>query len=173
MDIVREAPAEDGFTRASVYIAGRETGYRHAGRGRPVLILSGDDSIHGRLAAALSSVARVIVPERIEGDDSTSTVSWIRGLLDGLGLERAGLVADKANGLVAITLALADPFRVDRVALLVDGEAVVDGVGMEERLESTGQRVLIVGRPAGARDTGATAGPAWIGRLMSLMGAPE
>lgn len=175
MDIVRDMTGWTGFTRASVFVGGRETVYRHTGRGRPVLILAGDHSTRC-LAAVLGSVARVIVPERIEGDDSTSTASWICGLLDGLGLEGAAIVADERHGLAAMALVIADPFRVDRVALLVDGETLVAGVGIEDRLESTGQRVLLVGRPAGSAADGSTAGPVmsnrqegWVGRVVNLL----
>jgi hypothetical protein len=143
MGIDWEIACDPPLVRASVIIKGVETIYDRAGVGRPVLVLAVDASLRFRTASALVPAARVIVPE-LRTDEAGG--AWLHGLLDGLGVDGVGIVADEVWAVAALELALIDPWRVDRLAILhrpgTSGFLPPDG--LEESLESAGQRLLLI-----------------------------
>jgi pimeloyl-ACP methyl ester carboxylesterase len=123
---------------AVVQIGSVETAYRRAGSGRTVLLLVGEgDAAVDWLFEQLAVRFRTIAPLRPGGIDEGGYATldlWLRGLIDGLGLQRPALVAGVADARSLLRFATIDPERVDRIALVVDGEtgrgrdsALVDG----------------------------------------------
>ena len=119
--------------RAVLTAGGVETTYVRMGMGRTVLVLrSGDrDDRPSPLVAALADRFRVIAPVRPaalrDGGDGASGdafATWLRDLLDGLGLDGATIVAEGAVAVPTLAFALADPLRVRRVALFMDDAAL-------------------------------------------------
>lgn len=112
----RATPARAALTVGSV-----ETEYLRTGAGRPVLILTPAIAAaveRGRIPDSLRD-CRLIVPTRTTIDalampaDGAPFAHWLRGLIDGLGLDRLTVVA---------SLALADEVR--RFAAANPGEIV-------------------------------------------------
>lgn len=170
-----ELPGNEGVVQAGDV----ETRYRRAGQGPAVLLLGTHelgDARHAALFLALARAFRVTRPQPFPVDRPrgarapTRPVSaWLRGLMDGLGLERASIVADDAFGVVALGFATAEPDRVDRLVLL-DGDLrdpAIPGAAHEDRLRASGHPLLIVrwGR-AGSPDGDAEAGLAAVLRFL-------
>ena len=121
----------------------RETAYRRAGQGEPVLLLAARESASStELFGALARSHRVYAPvlptgvgEAPTGRARPELTAWLRGFLDALGVTRISIMADETIGAAAIAFALLDSCRVARVALLlgpVSGEspdAVYDSLG--------------------------------------------
>lgn len=105
-----------GVVEAVVWTGGVETPYRRAGGGPAVLLLLwGDGADHGgdSLFTALATEFRVIAPLRLPRvDGSGGWESWLRGLIDGLGLDRPPLVVDAALAPEAERCAGVDPGRI-------------------------------------------------------------
>jgi pimeloyl-ACP methyl ester carboxylesterase len=108
--------------QAVVQVGPVEVAYRRAGAGAPVVLLH--DGEHGAaLAAALFDVLatrfRVIAPDAPPAAAAGVTLArWLRGLIDGLGLERPSIVAAEEVGVAVLAFAMDDPDRVDRLAIL-------------------------------------------------------
>lgn len=105
-----------------------ETAYRRAGNGAAVLLLGAGGGEMEWPFEALAARYRVVAPARPvigpEGDSDGGNV-WLRGVIDGLGLDRPGVVAGAGDGPWLLAFAAIDPHRVGRVVLLSDGEAHV------------------------------------------------
>lgn len=89
-----------------------ETTYHRAGAGAPVLLLFAeglDDPVAARLFAALSGHFRVIAPVIPAG---VAFAPWLRDLIDGLGLDRPGLVSEESLASSSLQFTLGDPDRV-------------------------------------------------------------
>ncbi len=116
--------------KAVLTSGGIETRYHRAGHGAPVLLLA-DSPFPGasidRLFEGLAGSFRVIRPEVPEtqpgarADRSAPPVgsTWIRELIDGLGLVSCALVAEGRLSHPATWLAFSDTPRVSHLALLV------------------------------------------------------
>jgi pimeloyl-ACP methyl ester carboxylesterase len=93
-----------------------ETPYRRAGVGEPVLILAGlaegeaGEWLFGQLAQRFRTIAPVL-PAEVELE------AWLRGLIDGLGLDQPALVASTAIGAGLLRFVALDPGRAGRLAL--------------------------------------------------------
>lgn len=110
---------------AVVWTGGEETPYRRAGHGTPVLLLgAGAEDGDATLLLALAREFRVIAPGRLPpggaGDEAWG--GWLRGLIDGLGLDRPLLVADDHLAPTLDRCARTDPGRI-RAVLPVRAEA--------------------------------------------------
>lgn len=110
--------------RAFLHAGGVTTEYRRAGRGATAVLLvepEWTETLLSRLAAAF----RVLVPEvpapRPTDTDPSGRLAfclWLRAFFDGLGVERASLVAGAAHGAGALAFALLEEDLVDRLVLL-------------------------------------------------------
>ena len=102
----------------------RETPYRRAGHGEPVLLLVARDSTPTmELFGALAQRHRVYMPilphPTSEAQPAFSDFAdWLRGFLDGLGVARISIVTDEIIGAAAAEFALQEPFRVSAFHLI-------------------------------------------------------
>lgn len=117
---------------AAVWVGGEETPYRRGGDGAPVLLLlPGAGAGEGGLFAVLAAEFRVIAPLRLPryggpggpggpvgdgvGGAASPWESWLRGLIDGLGLGRPPLVVDAALVAEVERCSRVDPGRIRAV----------------------------------------------------------
>ncbi|MFE7057059.1 alpha/beta fold hydrolase [Streptomyces californicus] len=135
-------------------IGGRNIFAAETGDGPPVLLLHGGGpgasgvSNYTRNITELAKEYRVIVPDLpgygrstkgVDGSDPFGHLAdGIRGLLDGLGLEKAHLVGNSYGGACALRLALDTPNRVDRMVLMGPG-----GIGTTRSLPTPGLNSLL------------------------------
>lgn len=124
-----------GMARAVVSHGAVETRYRRAGHGPPVVFLGfsfDDDSRVPGPLVPLIDCCRVIVPEHSSivplessfGPDSALFTGWLRGFLEGLGIEGARVVAASRLGVALAHFLVTYPGEIDRL-LLVDATADV------------------------------------------------
>ncbi len=111
------------------------TPYARAGRGPTVLLLvsgrAAGQATRERLLRELAPAFRVIAPEPprcCAGEEApcpltrAQTRAWLRDLVDGLGLARPALVADRRMAPAALAFALAEPERAGPLLVLARGE---------------------------------------------------
>jgi hypothetical protein len=103
-----------------VHAGAMETRYRRAGQGPQLLLLGpgadGEGEV-GWVAGAIPPLVdrfRVFVPE-VPADASPD---WLRGMIDGLGLDRPGVVADATLGELVARFLETDADRLERVAIV-------------------------------------------------------
>jgi pimeloyl-ACP methyl ester carboxylesterase len=150
-------------TIAAVVHTGRhETAYRRAGAGLPVVLLTGareaelGDWLFGQLARRFRTIAPVLPPGMDPGVGARAgggpdLDEWLRGVIDGLGLERPALVGGPAWGFHLLRFQAVDPHRVRRLALV---QPVVSGAAppLLELPDDAGSGAplpaLVVGLPA-------------------------
>jgi hypothetical protein len=109
-----------------VHAGAMETRYRRAGQGPQLLLLAtggeGQREVEW-LAGAIPPLVdrfRVFVPE-VPADAGPA---WLRGMIDGLGLDRPGVVADATLGELVARFLETDAERLERVAIVhPDGAA--------------------------------------------------
>jgi pimeloyl-ACP methyl ester carboxylesterase len=112
-----------------VRVRDRVMRYRRVGAGRPLVVLRGaadGDALWPELDAPLAARFRVLVPELPEGCDDLA--AWIGAFLEGVGLDRVTLLAAEPCCLAALEVALLDPHRVERLALVPAGVATETGL---------------------------------------------
>lgn len=129
-------------TRASVIVGTHETPYLRLGRGAPALYLAPnaerETTSAWDVATALAATRRVTLlepppttphasPHAAHAARSASLpafgpafATWLTGLLDGLGIARAAIIAAEVYALRVLHFALAHGDRVERVVLLTD-----------------------------------------------------
>ena len=115
----------------TVSVAGMTMSFREGGdpAGPAIVLLHGGSSsavTWDRLAAALTAAGRHVIAADLRGHGGSSRTGDyplqgyggdIRGLMDALGIETAGLVGHSLGGYVASTIAQLDPARVTRLVL--------------------------------------------------------
>jgi 2-hydroxymuconate-semialdehyde hydrolase len=113
-----------------VDVAGRPVRVHEAGSGPAVLLLHGSGpgttaaAAWGPLAAALAGRHRVIAPDFAgfgESEGPTGRAAWtaqMLGLLHVLGVERLAVVGNSMGGAIALSLAVARPGAVTRIAAI-------------------------------------------------------
>jgi pimeloyl-ACP methyl ester carboxylesterase len=160
-----------------------ETSYRRAGAGGPVLLLIGateaamGDWLFEQLAGQFRIIAPVL-PPCVDGGDSTAPPGddhelelWLRGLIDGLGLERPALVGGAARGAGLLRFMVRDPERVGRVALVHPvgpGPMAPTDVILGAAAAGDAHPVLVLGLPGAGDRSGRTAA---VGRLVRFLAA--
>jgi hypothetical protein len=83
---------------AVVQVGTVETGYRRAGRGPSVLLLTtAAPDTADEVFAALAVHFRVIQPAWPAGLSTADVSRWLRGIIEGLGLERPLLLVDAGS----------------------------------------------------------------------------
>lgn len=111
-----------------VCAAGRETVYRRAGKGEPVLFLieEGGSPAPESLLRALVAKARVLVVSAPRATDPRDPPSsrWLLDFLDTLALDQVAVVCVPGAAPLARALAAESPERVTRLALLDEMDAV-------------------------------------------------
>jgi hypothetical protein len=152
-----------------------ETAYRRAGNGGPVLLLAGDPGAAGDwLFEQLAAHFRTIAPlgsGRIDGGGYATFELWLRGLIDGLGLQRPALVAGFSAAAPLLRFAAADPHRVDRIALVMHGGSAEErDPALDDAAAAAPHRLLLVGIP-GPEEPDARADA--LGRLLEFLLAPS
>lgn len=153
-----------------------ETVYRRAGYGGPVLLLVGawdpaGEWLFEHLAARFRTIAPIPpVPVDDGGQAGDAFEPWLRGLIDGLGLQGPALVATLTDGAALLRFAAADPHRVERMALVTHGAT---GAGPDPALVSAAagasHPVLLLGIP-GSEEPEARADA--LARLLEFLAAP-
>jgi pimeloyl-ACP methyl ester carboxylesterase len=125
-----------------------------AGAGDPVVLIHGGNSVAIGwlpLLARLHSRFHLFAPDRpgcglttmfdYQGVDLRAhAVAFVTGLLDGLGLPRATLLANSMGGFFALAFAIAEPARVSKLVLL--GEPAGSGVIPSRFHRMVGTRML-------------------------------
>lgn len=139
---------------AVVQAGAQEISYRRAGFGPAVLILNTEDSDGSRwLFEQLSTRFRIIAPLAAPGQDGPGPATyealepWLRGLIDGLGLERPALVGGLAQGATLVRFATLDPHRVNRLALVHYGEECDPEPALREAARAALHPVLMIRIP--------------------------
>lgn len=150
--------------RAVVDAGSISTTYVRAGSGDPVVILRANTqtaSAGASLLLDLSRDFRVIEPELIApiveattGGDSVAFSCWLREFLDGLGIARAGLVAEESVAARVLSFALADPGRVSGVVLVFNDveDPRLPSVARPDHLGQSGHSLLVLQVPSDAHE---------------------
>jgi 2-hydroxy-6-oxonona-2,4-dienedioate hydrolase/4,5:9,10-diseco-3-hydroxy-5,9,17-trioxoandrosta-1(10),2-diene-4-oate hydrolase len=149
MDVLQRVPRTESVVR----VGHRKIFVTEAGAGDPVVLLHGGGpgatgvSNYSRNIDVLADRFRVIVPDLpgygqsskgIDHADPFGDLAFaVRGLLDGLGVEKAHLIGNSYGGAAALRLALDRPDRVDRLILMGPG-----GVGTTRALPTKGLKTL-------------------------------
>lgn len=147
-------PTLPSMREAVLDIAGKKIFVTETGDGPAVLLLHGGGpgasgvSNYARNIAELAKQYRVIVPDLpgygrsskgVDGNDPFGYLADnIRGVLDGLGLDKAHLVGNSYGGACALRLALDTPERVDRMVLMGPG-----GIGTTRAVPTSGLKSLL------------------------------
>lgn len=161
-----------------------ETSYRRAGAGSAVLLLigateaAGDDWLFGQLAGRFRIIAPVL-PTVLHGSygphppgDGPGLEVWLRGLIDGLGLDRPALVAGAARGAGLLRFMALDPERVGRLALvhpLPPGGMAPADVMLGDAMAGDPHPVLVMGVPGPEDHQGRAAA---LDRLVRFLASP-
>lgn len=114
-----EHPFHLDVVEAIVQIGGEETPYRRAGRGRATLLLFAEppedrERVFRRLAAEGLVIEPLAIPEPADWP------RWLRGVVDGLGLDRPDLVVSGALEEGARRFVEEEPDRAGRLLLVAD-----------------------------------------------------
>lgn len=105
--------------------------YHRAGAGRPLVLLrsaAGSDALWPELEEQLVARFRVFTPEL--PPDCEDVAAWVKGFLEGVGLDRVVVVAADPCCLSALELALLGAPQIERLVLVpggLAGETGLDG----------------------------------------------
>jgi pimeloyl-ACP methyl ester carboxylesterase len=140
------------IVRAAVHVAGRRMVYWRGGSGPAVLLAHASAADAGEAAAWLCALAgrlRVFAPypgesQRDEGEPSLAL--RLRHFLEGVGLERVSVIADHASAAEVLWLALAEPERIERIAIVLPEhpDAKCSAWVPPDRFERSRQPLLVI-----------------------------
>lgn len=135
-------PAPASQVRAFVHTPGARTRYVRSGRGAPAILLT-ESAWTGPLLRRLGEGLCVFVPEvpaaRTAATDPLGRLAfcrWLCSFFDGLGVERASLVAGSGHAAAALAFALLEEDRVERL-VLVDAPDPLDAPDAELAARTT------------------------------------
>ena len=146
---------QTGTQATSRFVAIAEPAMRahvlEAGSGKPVLMIHGGNSVAAAWEPLLSLLQphfHLYAPDRpgcglTEKIDYRKVafrehaVAFVRSIMDALGLERASLVGNSMGGYWALVFALAEPDRVDRLALVGEPAGSTERLTWFHRLTAT------------------------------------
>ncbi len=136
---------------SSAEVNGARLWYDEAGSGRALLLLHGglgDSELWEPVVPFLAERFRTIRTDlRFYGRSTGPAAPWswpddVIGVLDELGIERAALAGLSLGGRIAVDLALANPDRVEALALVAPGLGGHDGGGYTEEMEARYEAAL-------------------------------
>lgn len=144
-----------------------ETSYRRAGAGSPVLLLVGDGAEpRDWLFRTLAARFRVVAATRPVGADTFE--AWLRGLIDGLGLEQPAVVAWTAEGGALLGFAAIDPHRLRRLALVHDAATPRPPAGpLDDAIAAALHPILVLPIPEPADVAGRLAAEEALARFLA------
>lgn len=141
-------------SQKTMRVGSRQIAYSEFGEGVPLVMLHGGGpgasgmSNYSRNVDVLARDFRVIVPDMpgygasskgLSREDTFGDLAdGIRGLLDGLGIDRAHFCGNSLGGACALRMALDTPGRVDRMVLMGPG-----GIDTTRSLPTPGLRALL------------------------------
>jgi pimeloyl-ACP methyl ester carboxylesterase len=103
--------------------------YRRAGAGRPILVLRSSlepEPLWPELDEALVGAFRVLTPDvPCAGVD---VAAWMRGFLEGVGLDRVTVIAEDLHCIAALEMALLNGDQVERMVLVPAGQSNETGL---------------------------------------------
>jgi hypothetical protein len=112
-----EARSNAQPVEASVQVGSTITGYHRLGSGPPLLVVrKGNDPVWRVILPVLATHFRLLVPRVPDGEPDFD--GWLRGFLDGLGVDGTRVVADRTQVREAIQFAAAEPERIEKLVLL-------------------------------------------------------
>jgi pimeloyl-ACP methyl ester carboxylesterase len=129
--------------------------YHRAGAGRPVVLLrsaAGPDALWPELEEQLVARFRVFTPEL--PPDCEDVAAWVKGFLEGVGLDRVVVVAADPCCLSALELALLGAPQIERLVLVpggLAGETALDGT-LATTFQGVPVPLLVVRRGLSAAD---------------------
>jgi pimeloyl-ACP methyl ester carboxylesterase len=103
--------------------------YHRAGAGRPILILRSAleaQPFWAELDAALTSAFRVLTPDVPAAE--VDVAAWMRGFLEGVGLDRVTIIAEGSLCIAALEMALLNSDQVQRLVLVPAGHTSETGL---------------------------------------------
>ena len=135
-----------GRTPATLRLGATDVPYSCRGTGAPVLLLAGDPKLRNYLQSHLAARFRVVAPATGCCERELGSSTWLRGLIDGLGLNRPRIVASDSHALAALHFTASDPERVDRIAVLWRESAgdPADRTMLQDRLTFASAPLLLV-----------------------------
>lgn len=145
----RHAPYDGRPVQAVLRAGAIETHYSRAGSGPPILLLAGAhregevSTLFGVLAGAFKVISPH-PPARVRSGDSVAFGSWLRDVIDGLGLWQPGMVANAAFEEAALEFAATDPERLGRLVICRPYGGAAGEQGVETNRLPTGHLLLIV-----------------------------
>ena len=116
--------------------------YHRAGVGRPLVLLrtaASVDALWPELEEELVARFRVLTPEL--PSDCADIAAWVKGFLEGVGLDRVVVVAADPYCLSALELALLGAQQIERLVLVPGG--VAGETGLDGTLATTYQGVPV------------------------------
>jgi pimeloyl-ACP methyl ester carboxylesterase len=163
-----------GMIEAVVQTGSFETPYRRDGSGAPILLLGEDENgtDEQALFAALAVSFRVLAPLMPRGAYAARgglPDAWLRGLIDGLGIERPAVVGGPSHGLWLLRYAEADPDRVGRLAVVGPEHASWPDATLADAAAAALHPVLLVPLRVPGRLTSPDAG---LQRLVDFLARP-
>ena len=104
---------------ATVQAGDTEIAYRRSGKGRPTILLRGEagDPAPDPVLRALASKRMVVEPLGLP-PTAAERARWLRGVVEGLGLDRPDLVVSEGLAADARRFLAEEPHRVGEVLLL-------------------------------------------------------
>jgi pimeloyl-ACP methyl ester carboxylesterase len=134
--------------RAAVHAAGARMEYWRGGSGPAVLLThasTADPDWHAPWLRVLAGRFRVFAPYPW-GEEDQPLALRLQHFLDGLGLERVGVITDQTHAAEVLWLALAEPERIERIVIVLPEHPDPECLAWlpPDRIERSRQPVLVM-----------------------------